>query len=47
MGKYEFSLAQNYTMLYLMIHSKDFLKHYPSKTGYSIMGDYSTLSVKK
>ena len=42
-----FSLAQNYTMLYLMVHSQDFLKYCPSKTGSSIMGDYSPSSVKK
>ena len=47
MFNYEFSLAQNYTMLYLMIHSQDVLKHCPSKKGSSIMGNYSPSSVKK
>ena len=29
-----------YATLYLMIHSKDFFKHWPSITGFSIMEDY-------
>ena len=47
MGNYEFNLAQNYTTLYLMIQSKEFFKHCPSITGFSIMGDCSPSSVKK
>ena len=47
MGNYEFNLAQNYTMLYFMIHSKDFLKNCPSIARFSIMRDYSPSLVKK
>ena len=35
-----------YTMLYLMIYCKDFLKRCPSITGFSMMGDYSSSSIK-
>ena len=38
MGNYEFSLAQNYTMLYLMILPQQFLKHCLSKTGFHYGG---------